>query len=271
MKARSQMVTGDGFDKNVAEKMPKIRRLEEPIPSTTEAEPQPLKEDRHEMVQEMDSSEKQAERKFIFEPPKKGAETKQNLDVLRLIEDLHAQLLVSSRTKRALEMDLSSYQKTIHQLIRDNQDLRRQFEDVNKELQRLKEIQSESVYLKEENEDALERIREFQQELLGVKEVMARTTQERDEALSRIRDLELQIEQSEIQRVKGRLKEREASHFSEENQELQSKLEEALAQNLDLEKKYDALRRSFNEVRESLALLRDSCKKNYYNLSETPE
>ncbi|MEW6374566.1 MAG: hypothetical protein AB1502_02095 [Thermodesulfobacteriota bacterium] len=271
MKTKSEMVTGDGFDKNVAEKMPKVRRLEEPFPSDLKREPEPLEEGRHEMVQEMRPSEKQAERRALFEPPEKKGETEQNLDVLKLIEDLHTQLLVSGRTKRALEMDLASYQKTIHQLTQDNRELRSQLEDLRKELQKFKEIQSESSYLAEENADALERIKEFQKELRGVNETLARTTQERDEALSRIRHLESQIEQNEVLRVKERLKEREAFHFAEENRQLQSKLEEAFAQNLDLERKYDALRRSFNEVRESLALMRDSCKTNYYNLSETPE
>jgi hypothetical protein len=40
---------------------------------------------------------------------------------------------------------------------------------------------------------------------------------------------------------------------------------------LDLEKKYETLKQSFNEVRESLTFLRDSCKANYYNLSEGSE
>ena len=63
-----------------------------------------------------------------------------------------------AQTKRALEMDLSSYQKTIHQLAQDNQELRRQLETLTKEHQSLKEFQSESIYLQEENADALERI-----------------------------------------------------------------------------------------------------------------
>ena len=103
MKPRSQVITADGFDKNVAEKMPKIRKLEESLPTLLEAEPQPLKEDRPEMIQEMRSSEKQVEKTVIFQPPK--AETEQTVDVLKLIEDLHAQLLASARTKRALEME----------------------------------------------------------------------------------------------------------------------------------------------------------------------
>jgi DNA repair exonuclease SbcCD ATPase subunit len=271
MKPRSQVITADGFDKNVAEKMPKIRKLEEPLPSPLEAEPQPLKEDHHEPAPEMRSPEKQTERKVIFESPQKGIETEQSLDVLKLIEDLHGQLLASAQTKRALEMDLTSYQKTIHQLAQDNQELRRQLEDLSKEHQRLQEFQSKSIYLQEENEDALERIKEFQLELREMREALMKATQDREEALDRIRDLESQIEQNEVLKIKGKLKEREASLFSEENRELQSRLEEALSHNMELERKYETLRKSFNEVRESLTLLRDSCKKNYYNLSETPE
>jgi chromosome segregation ATPase len=271
MKPRSQVITADGFDKNVAEKMPKIRRLEEPFPSPPEAEPQLLKEDRPETAPEMRSPEKQTERKVIFESPKKGIETEQSLDVFKLIEDLHAQLLASAQTKRALEMDLTSYQKTIHQLAQDNQELRRQLEVLSNEHQRLKEFQSESTYLQEENADALERIKEFQLELKEMREALTKATQEREEASERIRDLESQIEQNEVLKIKGKLKEREASLFSEENRDLQSKLEEALAQNMDLERKYESLKKSFNEVKESLTFLRDSCKTNYYNLSENPE
>jgi chromosome segregation ATPase len=251
--------------------MPKIRKLEEPLSTNLEAEPWLQKEGLQETMQEVRSLEREVERKSIFEPPNRVVETEQNLDVLKLIEDLHTQLLVSARTKRALEMDLTSQQKTIHQLAQDNQALRRQLEGLDEELQRLKKTQSESIYLKEENTDALERIQEFQQELRDLKETLAQTTQERNEALHRIHELESQIEQSEIIKIKGRLKEREASYLFEEGQELQSKLEEALAQNTDLESKYQALRKSFNEVRESLTLLRDSCKKDYYNLSKIPE
>lgn len=271
MKGRSQMITGDGFDKNIAEKMPKIRRLEEPSPSGLEAEGQPLKDNGHETIQEMRSSEKQEEKEETLQSATRGTVTEQSLDVLRLIEDLHTQLLVSGRAKRALEMDLTSHQRTIQQLAQDNKDLRSQLEDLKRELQRFKEIQAESTYLKEENADALERIQEFQQELREVNEALARATQERDQAISRIHDLESRMEESELLRVKGRMKEREASHFSEENRELQSKLEEALAQRINLERKHEALRKSFNEVRESLTLLRDSCKTNFYNLSEAPE
>jgi chromosome segregation ATPase len=259
----------DGFDKNVAEKMPKIRKLEEPLPSDMEDMSQPMVEDRHEMIQEMQPSERQEEKRPTFQPLK--AETEQTIDVLSLIEDLHAQLLISSRIKRALEMDLHSYQKTIHQLTQDNQELRSQLESQRKELQNLKESQSESIYLKEENEDALEKIQKLQHELKEMNEALAKTTQERDGALNRIQDLESQLEQDELLQIKGRLKEREASHFHEENQKLQSRLEEALQLNLELERKYGVLRKSFNEVKESLTFLRDSCKKDYYNLSETPE
>jgi DNA repair exonuclease SbcCD ATPase subunit len=259
----------DGFDKSVAEKMPRIKRLEESLPSDLGKEIQPLKEDRYE--EEMRSSEGQAERKVLFEPPKKATELEQDQDVLILIEDLHTQLLVSNRAKKALEIDLASHQKTIHQLVQDNKDLRKQLEDLRKELQGVQEICSESVYLREENEDALERIKEFQQELRGMKEILAKRAQERDEALNQLHELESQMEQNELFKIKGKMKEREASHFYEENREIQSKLEEALAQNIELERKYESLRKSFNEIKESLTLLRDSCKKSYYNISEVTE
>ena len=269
MKPRTQMVTADGFDTNVAEKMPKIRKLEESFPPPLELETEPLIETPPEMVQEIESPEKPVEKTVDFRPQK--AETEQTLDVLKLIEDLHTQLLASAQAKRALEMDLTSHQKTIRQLAQDNQELRRQLETFDKEHQRLKEIHSESIYLQEENADALERIKEFQRELREMKETLTKTTQEREEALERVRSLESQIEQSEVLKIKGKLKEREASLFSEENRGLQTKLEEALARNADLEKKYESMKKSFNEVKESLTFLRDSCKTSYYNLSENPE
>jgi hypothetical protein len=48
-------------------------------------------------------------------------------------------------------------------------------------------------------------------------------------------------------------------------------MEEMMAQHADLERKYEALRKSFNEVKESLTFLRDSWKTSYYDLSETSE
>jgi chromosome segregation ATPase len=272
MKAKTQVLTADGFDRSVAEKMPRMKKLGEPLPQELEGDFQSLEEDHPDMNQGISSPEQPTEKRVIFEPPRAAAaESGQDLDVLRLIEDLHTQLLVSSRAKKALEMDLTSYQKTIHQLAQDNRDLRNQLEIERKELQRFREAHSESIYLKEENEDAFQKIQEFQQELKGNKEDLTKAVRERDEALNRIRELESQMDQNELVKIKGRMKEREASHFHEENRELQSRLEEALAKNTDIGRKYEALRRSFSEVKESLTLLRDSYKKNYYNLSETPD
>jgi chromosome segregation ATPase len=271
MKPRGQMAAGDGFDgfdKNVAEKMPRIRKEEAPpIPSSEEKPPSLLNEGTEQAVPEI-------------RPPEKGSvpefrsaemEKEENLNVLRLIEDLHGQLLVSNRTKRALEMDLTTSQKTIHQLTNQNRDLESRIDGMNGEIQRLQQNRAESIYLEEENEDALEKIRELQEELNLLREKLADVTRERDEALARVRGLESQMEQNEFLRIKERLKEREASHFSEEGRQLQSRLKEALAENMELEKRYEALRKSFNEVKQSLTLLRDSCKTGYYNLSETPE
>ena len=271
MKPRIQAATEDGFDTNVAQKMPKIKKLEAPHTLNLEQEPRPREEDDQILMPETSSPENQTEKKVVFESPQKGIETEPKLDVLKLIEDLHAQLLASAQTKRALEMDLASYKKSIHQLAQDNQELRRQWDALNKEDQKLKELQSESIYLQEEHADALERIKEFQQELREIKKALTKATQEREEALVRVRDLESRNEQSEVIKIKGKLKEREASLISEENRELQSKLEEALARNTDLERKYETLKKSFREVRESLTFLRDSCKANYYNLSESNE
>jgi chromosome segregation ATPase len=271
MKPRSQVITADGFDTNVAEKMPKIRKLEESPPLILEEEHPSLQEDPPDALPEMKCPEKPIEKKGIFEAPKKGIESEQTLDVLRLIEDLHDQLLASSQVNRVMEMDLTSHQKTIHQFARDNQELRHQLETLNKEHQRLKGLQSESAYLQEENADALERIKELHQALREAKETLNKVTREKEAALNRVDDLEAQIEQNEVIKIKGKFKEKEASLFSEENKELRSKLEETLAKNMDLEKKYESLKKSFHEVKESLTLLRDSYKTNYYNLSEKSE
>ena len=278
MKPRIQTATADGFETNIAQKMPKIRKLEEPHTLILEQDSQPQEKEGdqtrvedHTLLPEMGVSEKRTERKVIFESSQKRIESEPSLDILKLIEDLHGQLLASAQTKKALEMDLASYKQSLHQLTQDHQELRRQWEALNKEDQKLKALQSESIYLQEEHADALERIKEFQQEVREMKKALAKATQEREEALGRIRELESQVEQSEVMKIKGKLKEREASLFSEENRELQSKLEEALARNTDLESKYETLRKSFGEIRESLTFLRDSCKANYYNLSEGAE
>jgi len=267
MKIKTQVATTDGFDRSVAEKMPKMRKLEEPLLQEQEAEFQSLEleEERPEVM------EKPVEKKPIFEPFRAATESGQDLDVLKLIEDLHTQLLVSSRAKKALEMDIASQQKTIHQLGQDNKGLRIQLDAERKELQGFREAHAESIYLKEENEEALQKIQEFQIELKDMREHLAKTVKEKGEALSRVQDLESQMDQNELVRIKGKMKEREASHFHEENQELQSRLEEALTKNAELEKKYEVLKRSFGEVKESLTLLRDSYKKSYYNLSDTPD
>lgn len=271
MKVKTQVLTADGFDRSVAEKMPKMRKWEEPLLGEQEEAFLPHEEDHSEIAEEIQPPEKKVEKMAIFEPSKTAMESGKDLDVLRLIEDLHTQLLVSSRAKKALEMDLASQQKTIQQFVQDNKELRIQLEAERKELQKFKEVHAESIYLKEENEEALLKIQELQQELRALKEHLARTLKERDEALSRVSELESQMDQNELVKLKGKMKEREASHFQEENLELQFRLKEALTKNSEMESKYEALKRSFHEVKESLTLLRDSYKKSYYALSETSD
>ena len=107
MKPRIQTATADGFDTNVAQKMPKIRKLEEPHTLILEQDiPRQEKEgdqtpiDDQTFFPEMSLPEKQAERKAIFESSQKGIASESSLDVLKLIEDLHGQLLASAQTKK---------------------------------------------------------------------------------------------------------------------------------------------------------------------------
>ncbi len=273
MKTKEQVMTGDGFDRNVAEKMPKIKQHEDPLPSPSlEEEPEP----KPQIIAPQGQSipEKQVEKRVrvSFQTPaeeKAAVEPEQTLDVTGLIEDLHHQLLVSARAMRAMEVELASSRRTSQQVSQDNSDLRHRIEELNRELQSFKAMEEESRYLKEENEEALERIRELQQESKELRETLNRAVQEREEAHRRVEAFESQKEQNEVLWIKGRLKEKEASHFSEENRELRSGLEKALDQNLEIERKYEALKKSFREVKESLHLLRDSCKSSYYNISET--
>lgn len=269
MKLRGQTLPADGFDTNVAEKMPRMKKREAPFSHPHEMESPPLS-DSFERVSETERSE-MVGKGGVYEFSQEKIEPEPNLDVLKLIEDLHSQLLQSAQVKRALEVDLISYQKSIHQLTNENQELKHQLEGMRKEFQKLKELQSESIYLQEENADALEKIKELQQELRQTKETLSKALREKEEAVERIRFLEVQIEQTEVLRIRGKLKEKEALHFHEENRALKSKLEEALSRNLDLEKRYETLRKSFHEVRESLTFLRDTCKANYYSSSEDQE
>jgi chromosome segregation ATPase len=168
-------------------------------------------------------------------------------------------------------LDASASQKTIQKLTQENKVLEVQLEGLKKEMTRLQEVRSEISYLEEENADALERITALQEEMKALRETLSKAVQERDQALGQIRTLESRIEQSDLLRIKEKLREREVSHYAVENQEIQARLEESLQQNMDLEKKYEALKKSFHEVKESLTLLRDNCKTNYYNLNDKPE
>ena len=268
MKLRDPMLISDGFEKSIAEKMPRVKREEGRPFSPVETEPPPPLETEERPFSPVETRPIEFEPEMKATPPpfKKGEGKDQNVDVLKLIEDLHNQLLVSSQTRRALEIDVTTSRKTIQQHAEDNRDLRRQIEDLKKELQRLKELQTETTYLKEENTDALEKIQEFQQEVRTLSEALTQVTQERDEAFRRVSGLESHSEHVEILRIKGKMREKEASQFADENRALRSKLEEALTQNIDLERKYEELKRSFNEIKESLTFLRDSCKTEYYNL-----
>lgn len=267
MKGREQIAFNDGFDRNVAEKMPKIKR-QEGFPSF-DREPEAPRVDEEPIGPPV--PEKQPEKKAFLSASKSAPQQEKQVDVLNLIEDLHSQLLVSHRTKRALETDLSFSQKTIQQLVLDNNELGSQLEDLRSELKKLKELQKETTYLKEEHLDAIEKIKQFQLEARTAHEALARTTHERDDALNRLTEHQSQFQEVEVLRIKGKLREKEASHFIEENKELRSRLEELQLQNMELEREYDEMRKSFSEVKESLTLLRDSCRANYYNLSDNPD
>ena len=88
MKIKGQVMTEDGFDRNVAEKMPKIKQQEDFLPSDSDEDFRP--ELQIEPTQAVSPPEKQAEKRVIVPPfLKDGVETDQNLDVMGLIEDLH--------------------------------------------------------------------------------------------------------------------------------------------------------------------------------------
>ena len=272
MKFRDQRVVNDGFEKNVAEKMPRIRKSDDVVFPEPPGPPPPSSvepPDIHPVGPEPEP--KTPEKRVLFSTPDETMGQEPTTDVLRIIEDLHTQLLVSTQAKRALEVDLASSRRTVHQYVQDNKDLRHESGELRKEIQKLKELHTEATYLKEENTDALERIKEFQHELRLINETLARVTQERNEATQRSHQLESQLGQADILKIRGKLKEREASQLADENRELRTRLEEVLTQNIDLERRYEEIKKSFQEVKESLTFLRDTCKKNYYNVTEPLE
>ncbi|MCX8117831.1 MAG: hypothetical protein N3G78_07880 [Desulfobacterota bacterium] len=272
MAIKTQVMTADGFDRSVAEKMPKMKKSAESPPPEDSKGFLPLEEISAEEPLEGDPLRASPEKR-VSPLPSSPSETPpgQDLEVLKLIEDLHTQLLVSSRTQKALEMDLGHKQKTLHQLTLENKALKAALENEKRELQKYKEAQTELAYLKEENDEALRKLREVQQELKATREELLKALSEKEEALARVRELEAQIEMSELSKIKGRMNEREISYIREENRELQARLEETFAQKTELEQRYEALKRSFNEIKESLTLLRDSYKQTFYSLSANPE
>ena len=95
MKLRDPMLISDGFEKSVAEKMPRVKREEERPFSPVKTEPPPPLE----APVETRPIEFEPEMKGTPPPPKKSEGKDQNFDVLKLIEDLHNQLLLSSQTR----------------------------------------------------------------------------------------------------------------------------------------------------------------------------
>jgi hypothetical protein len=112
MKIRDQAAMSDGFDRNVAQKMPKIRRQEEFAPPVQEPEPPWSSE---EPLEEL-TPEK--------EPEKRVSSHLQSLGLKRRSLWTHGfdrgsplSTSRSNQTKRALETDLSASHKTVQQLI----------------------------------------------------------------------------------------------------------------------------------------------------------
>lgn len=68
MKIKTQVMTVDGFDRSVAEKMPKMRKSEEPLLQEQEEELRPLEEDRPEVIQEIMPPAKPTEKGLFSNP-----------------------------------------------------------------------------------------------------------------------------------------------------------------------------------------------------------
>jgi DNA repair exonuclease SbcCD ATPase subunit len=301
MKPRQSFLDDDGFERNVAEKMPRIRKEEErvspfavrppaepvrePLPvrplerDLPLAEPEPAKAPEAVPSAARPETAPAEARKPPSEAPapkvsfqsfreERAAAAEPLAGIGKLIEDLHGQLLSSDRTRRAMELDLAAARKAVHQLTQENRELRSQLSEIGEEVQRFKTLQEEAAYLEEENEDARERINALQGELKTLRDLLDQAEREREAAQARARDLEGQVDRTGIHSIRGRLMEREIAHFTEENRKLQESLKEVLDQKADLENRHETLRKSFDEVRESILLLRDSCKTSYYNLAD---
>jgi hypothetical protein len=302
MKPRQSFLDDDGFERNVAEKMPRIRKEEERLsPFAMRPPAEPARDPVPVRIPERDLPAPEPElaktlapeaipaavlpktpfgetRKPPVEAPapkvsfrsfreERAAPAEPAAGIGKLIEDLHAQLLSSDRTRRAMEIDLAASRKSVLQLTQENRALRNELREIKEEVQRLKAIQDESIYLEEENEDARERIIALQGELKSLREVLDQAVRDREAIQARVLELEGQVDRTEVHSIRGRLMEREIAHFAEENRKLQESLREALDQKTDLEERHEALRKSFDEVRDSILLLRDSCKTSYYNLA----
>lgn len=188
-------------------------------------------------------------------------------DVLRIVGQLKGQLLALETTKRALERELSTARRQVEHLAADNKALRGELESAAAAQAELLRLREENALLDEETADVLSRLEGLRSEGEESRERLAALAQENQAAGEELARLRLAASEGEMLRIKAEFLEKEKGSLSAENTQLARECEVLKDERDGLFREAASLKKSLKEIRESLLMVRDSARSDYYDLT----
>lgn len=188
-------------------------------------------------------------------------------DVLRIVGQLKGQLLALETTKRALERELSTVRRQVEHLAADNKGLRAELEAAEVAQADLSRLREENALLEEESADVLSRLEQLKADSEEQRERLATLALENQASAAELTSLRAASADGEMLRIKAEFLDKEKFSLAEENAQLGRECEEIKDERDGLAREVITLKKSLREIRESLLLVRDSSRSDYYDLT----
>jgi len=268
----------DGFESSVAQRMPKTRTGARPdrVASLREVV-RPEAEAADALRPAPPETAERPPQTARLEPLERPVKLPESLaggrpgeaagDVLRIVGQLKGQLLALETTKRALERELSTTRRQVEHLAADNLALRGELEAAEAAQAELARLRHENALLEEETADVLARLEQLKAEGEEQREHLSALAQEHAAAAVELEGLRAASAEGELLRIKAEFMEQEKASLSQENAQLGRECEGLKDERDALGREVATLKKQLKEIRESLLLVRDSARSDYYDLT----